>query len=83
MVQIAQVRYRQVVEIQHVHDIAARIFLPLVVGGDTDDKHAADLVFARPVYHMAEAFHGGQVVVPWGVVADGHNVRFELGQGIA
>src|SRR5579883_1457047 len=75
MAQVAQVADHDIVHVDDIDGIAAKLLAPLVVviGGDAGNQNVADLVFSRPPHNPWVPAHAQRIVMAWVIVADGDN----------
>src|SRR5579883_2556413 len=75
MAQVAQVADHDIVHVDDINGIAAKLLAPLiiVIGGDAGNQNVADLVFSRPPHNPWIPAHAHSIVMAWMIVADGDN----------
>src|SRR5579883_3413227 len=82
MAQVAQVADHDIVHVDDINGIAAKLLAPLiiVIGGDAGNQNIADLIFSRSPHNTRIPAHAHSIVMAWMIVADGDNRGGKLAQ---
>jgi hypothetical protein len=83
--QVSKVGHGDARVVEDVEGVARFVgcFFILAVGLNAGDEHATDFKFAWAINDVTCIFDGLNIIMPWCMVADGHNVRFEFERLVA